>query len=207
MPVLMLWLFVLFLADASSFSGYAGSARLAPPEEAQANATTVWGRETNKLQAGLQYEGTPGQSSFGPDTKFVAGVRCLSEREMDFFWLPPETERCRVSLLDDRGRPVQRTAKGQSVGQPIKKHPVLKRRGGEYQRWWFQPSSPPHFIQSFKPSDFFVITEPGKYKFEWEMRLLYHNSATNMEMVVLPPVVVEIVVNQSASPEPKAKPK
>jgi hypothetical protein len=179
-------------------AGYAGVTRAAPPVEPDVNATTLWGRETNKLQAGLYYEGSLGRSSFGPETKFVPGIRSLSGKEMDFLWIPPETERYRVSLLDERGRPVQRTAKGQSVGRPIRKHPVLKRRGGEYKPLWFAPSSPPYFFQTFKPSDFFVISQPGKYKFEWEMKLLYHNSATNFQTIVLPPVTLDIVVDQPA---------
>jgi len=160
----------------------------------------VWGQETNKLQAGLYYEGSPGQSSFGPETKFVPGIRSLWGKEMDLFWIPPEAERYRVSLFDDRGRPVQRTGQGQSVGQPIKKNPILKRNGGEYQPFWFEPSSRFHAFQSFKPSDFFVVSKPGKYKFEWEMRLLYHDSATNFQTIVLPPVTLDLVIDQPAPP-------
>ena len=161
----------------------------------------VWGQETNKLQAGLYYEGSPGQTSFSPETKFVPGIRCLSGKGMDFLWIPPETERYRVSLLDEQGRSVQRTARGESVGQPVKKHPVLKKRmGGEYEPFWFGASGRPYFFQSIKPSDFFVISRPGKYKFEWEMRLLYHNSATNFQTIVLPPVAVDVVVDQPAPP-------
>jgi hypothetical protein len=190
----------LLVAASLSVAGYAGVTRLTPPEEPDVNATIVWGRETNKLQAGLQYEGSPGRSSFGPDTKFIAGIRSLWGKEMDFFWIPPEAERYRVSLLDDQGRPVEKTAKGQSVGRPIRKHPVLKRRGGDYEPFWFGPSSQPYFLQSFKPSDFFVISQPGKYKFEWEMRLLFHNSATNIQTIVLPPVTLDIVVDQPVAP-------
>ena len=189
------------VAASLSIAGYAGVPRLAPPEEPDINATTVWGRETNNLQAGLYYEGPAGQSSFGPGTKFVAGIRCLSEKGMDFLWIPPETERYRVSLLDEQGKPVERTAKGQSVGQAIKKHPILKKRlDGEYKPLWFAPSEPAHFLQSLKPSDFFVISKPGKYKFEWEMRLLYHNSATNLQIIVLPSVTLDIVVDQPTPP-------
>ena len=191
---------VLLLAASLSVAGYAGVTRLTPPEEPAVNATTVWGHETNKLQAGLCYEGAPGQSSFGPGTKFVPGIRSLWGKEMGFFWIPPESERYRVSLLDDQGRPVQRTAKGQSVGQPIRKNPVLKRKGGEYEPFWFEPSSRSYSFQSFKPSDFFLVSKPGKYKFEWEMRLLYHNSATNFQTIVLPPVTLDIVVDQPATP-------
>jgi len=136
----------LLVVASLSVAGYAGVTGLTPSEEPEANATIVWGRETNRLQAGLQYEGSPGRSSFGPGTKFVAGIRNLSGKEMDFFWIPPETERYRVSLLDDHGKPVQRTAKGQSVGQPLRKHPVLKRSGGEYTRLGFEPSTTPYFL-------------------------------------------------------------
>jgi len=57
------------------------------------------------------------------------------------------------------------------------------------------------FLETFKPSDFFVISQPGKYKFEWEMRLLYHDSATNFQSIVLPSVTLDIVVDQPASPQ------
>jgi hypothetical protein len=196
----LLWLHrtaVLMVATSLATTGYASRAQLSVPEQPSANDTIVWGLETNKLQAGLHYEGPPGRSFFGLETKFVAGVRSLWEKEMDFFWLPPERERYRVSLMDDRGRPVQRTAKGLSLGQPISKHPILERKGGEYEAWWFPPSSPPHFFDSFKLSDFFVVPKPGKYKFQWEMRLLHHNSATNFQTIVLPPVILDIVVGQA----------
>jgi len=190
-----------WVAASLSVAGYAGVTQLTPPKEPDVNATIVWGRQTNKLQAGLYYEGLPGRSSFNPGTKFVPGIRSLWGKEMDFFWIPPEAERYRVSLQDDHGRPVQRTAKGQSVGQPIRKHPILnKRMDGEYEPFWFGPSDQPYFFQSFKASDFFVISQPGKYKLEWEMRLLYHNSATNIQTIVLPPVTVDIVVDQPTPP-------
>jgi hypothetical protein len=201
-------IFILMASSQWVLSVTPGAPSAAPaPEEVTGSragygdgATISWGGVTNHIRAGLLYEGSRDQASFSPSTVFAPAFESLWSKEA-LYWFPPETECYVVSLRDDDGKQVERTSKGLEQGRPIDTNPLLSRSEGKYRPRGFNPSAgPSFFLQVFKPSDFFVISKPGTYTLEWQMRVLFQDSATNKQTILLPPVSLNIVVEKPGQP-------
>jgi hypothetical protein len=166
----------------------------------------AWGAETNHIKAGLYWETNWAGKTFKPWTKFVPAF-CGASTNEELYWIPPEPERYRVVARDSKGIRVPMTEKGKTMGRAIPAKPKLirpRQGGGPYEPYGFSrsPVGPEFFLPTFKPSDFFIFEKPGNYEFEWQVRLV-RTISSNIDMVVFPPVKVEIVVEPPAESQSK----
>jgi hypothetical protein len=166
----------------------------------------AWGAETNHIKAVLYWETNWSGKTFKPWTKFVPGFfRSSASTNEELYWIPPEPERYRVVARDSNGIRVPKTEKGKTMGRAIPAKPKLigwRQGGGPYEPCGLASASPEpkFFLPTFKPSDFFIFERPGKYEFEWQVRLV-RTISSNIDTVVFPSVKVEIVVDPPANQE------
>ena len=172
---------------------------------------TFWGAETNGIKVAMLVD--PLVSSNNVPilcTPVIKSVIKGSNIRTNVYFLPPESG-YQMTLKDDKGNLVSKTAKGKSLGQPITQ-PLMVKIGGLNMRAGFkmrpliQNHSEVLSDFSFNLQDYFVVTNSGKYQLTYEMRVVLPHKVggtymelytTNFTILTLPPVVAAIeIVNR-----------
>jgi hypothetical protein len=150
-----------------------------PTTDMDWNKDTVWGTETNYLNAGLLLQCAPETNhttvGFFPMLYNDCATNGNISPDMLQLWLPPFESCYQMTLVDDKGNSVPKTAKGKALGKPISQ--PLKIRGGinyaaGYRGRILGPKTPDAIPQPFVLEDYFSITNAGKYHLEFEMQVL-----------------------------------
>jgi hypothetical protein len=161
---------------------------------------TIWGKETNGVKAGLMFQYTPdtNHSLVG----FIPALNNGCTTNVDFLclFLPPFDSRYQMALRDANGMAVPKTAKGKALGSPITK-PLRGRIGinlkaGFIPRYLVLNNPNVQVSDTFVLKDYFVITNAGKYHFQFDMMVIRPSKENPTNVVHLPPVNAEIEINK-----------
>ena len=167
-----------------------------------------WGEETNWVKAGLllQYSSNTNQTNVAFYFLLNNGYTNNPPDETHGFyphgpggvevilWLPPLEQRYQVSLRDDKGNPVPKTKWGERFGKPVASKFNRFKEGG-YQRCSLDTNPSITVIPSpLLLRDCFQITAAGKYRLEFEMRVLKETGTNPPYEVYNLPVNVEVEI-------------
>jgi hypothetical protein len=171
-----------------------------------------WGAETNGVKAGLCFQLAPNATN----QVQVLFLPALSNSQTNngnlapdrlHLWLPPFDSRYRMELTDQAGKPVRKTNKGAALGRAYVYSPPktvttrdptdramlltldkpelvwqIVNKGGQTSLFWLS-------LQ-----DYFQIRNPGKYRIEFQMTVMFWQKDTpwDIKVVCLPPVEADL---------------
>jgi hypothetical protein len=138
----------------------------------------------------------------------------FTESTQVWLGLPPFNESGIVSMTDSNGIPVPKTPKGLALGQPLKLMPQTTwiRWGGNNRNPWVKIfrtasreimtigsgmeklSSTGYLV--LDPTQYFSIEKPGLYKLTVSLRLYAVDTNTFLKPITLPPVSVDVRVEE-----------
>ena len=177
-------------------------------------SNVFWGDETNGVRIALVI--APLSSSNNVPIHCIPVIKSSITRTnrlhtMNLYFPPPES--CyQMTLRDESGNLVAKTAKGKSLGKPITE-PLMVKIGGLNSQAGFsmRPIIPNQSEMltgfSFHVQDYFETTNAGKYRLTYEMRVILPQNAkgnymtlhtTNLPTTILPAVVADVEIRRSA---------
>ena len=149
--------------------------RVVGSDQRSESRTEYWSVQTNGIRAGL---------SVGYSTNNATGqvlISCLPilenlQTNWIEVWLPPITNLFKISVRDEHGEPVRLTPVGKKLGgaitEPLRITTGINYRAG-YRGCVLIPNQPQLFSdQEFSLHDFFFLTNSGKYRLNFEFRIL-----------------------------------
>gem|GEM_PF-1326904 len=164
---------------------------------------TFWGAETNGLIVGLYVEPlvSSNNMSISCTPLFKSNVT-----NTPWIYIAPIESRFQMFLFNDKGNPVAKTTKGIKLGSPLTK-PVKLKNGINFKAGFvgIPPIRKDHtekldFAQ-FQLQDFFIITNSGKYRLEFQMKAICFPSgwrgnhiSTNVPILNFPSIEAQIEI-------------
>ncbi len=176
----------------------------------QTHEGIYWGAETNGVKAGLYIEtlhGLPGLTNRVPIQCHPLLYNSSTNNGnlgpgMLMFYLPAIENRYRLEFTDEKGKAVEKTAKGKALGKPFTQssNPTTGVRintGWRRKEQFILLAKEERGLPEFLLQDYFKINDSGRYHLHFEMSALKPspNDADKVELVHFPPVDVEIQIN------------
>ncbi len=172
-------------------------------------SNVFWGNETNGVSMALLIAPLSSSNHIPIHcTPIVKNSR--SQTNHLWVWFPPIESCCQMSLMDEKGNSVPKTAKGKSLGKPITEPMMLKDgpniKAGYKMRPLAQNKAEMLSDFSFDLQNYFEVTNSGKYRLTYEMRVVLPQSTkgnymtlhtTNLPTTALPSVIADVEVKPS----------
>lgn len=149
-----------------------------------------WGAETNSFQGGLLIRRLP--LSSGKEFELFPMVT-LAGTNAARIWIPPEPQRYRMSLHDEKGNAVKPTDRGKKLGAKLKLKQDV-RKGHGYIIATIIPQETCGAFPAFALKDFSQVDHLGPYTLTCELRFLRPNPRRGVSAIVLPAVKLPIQI-------------
>jgi hypothetical protein len=175
---------------------------------------TFWGAETNGIKVALFIEPIVSSNNVPIHCTPVikSSIKGSNNLNTVRVYFPPLESCYQMTLRDEKGSLIPKTAKGKSLGKTITEPLMVKigglnMRAGYRMRPLIQNHSEVLSDFSFNLQDYFEVTNSGKYQLTYEMRIILPQSGkenfmafytTNLPTTILPSVIVNVEIKPPA---------
>ena len=174
----------------------------------------IWGNETNGIRLALLIN-----PEFGSNNVPIRCTPIIKSNQNHtnhlWIWFPPIKNSWQMTLTDEKGNAVPKTAKGNLLGKPIKE-PLMLKDGPNFKAGYKMRPLDKDRAEvlsdfSFILQNYFEVTNSGKYHLSYRMRIILPQSikgdfmmlhTTNLPLTTLPPVKAEVEIKERVTPSP-----